>query len=260
MILHWKAKDLSGDIIGKLKVIEPCGRTNSGGLIWLCECECGTYKKVHSNNLNQGRTVSCGCYGKAQRRKAKTTHGLSKTSELGIWRGIKSRCYDPQDPAFHNYGGRGIKMHHTWKKSVARFYKDMGPRPSPKHSIERINNDRWYSPSNCKWGTWEEQANNRRCNRTITFAGETLNLSQWARKIGISSTSLSERLENWTVEESLTIPKGGSAKNITFKGVTLNVSEWAYKINIKPNTLHNRLEKWTIEEALTITKGGRRSC
>lgn len=109
-------------------------------------------------------------------------HGLSKTRENRIWRGIKDRCYNPNRPEYKRYGGRGIKMCDEWKNDFTAFYKDMGNRPSPQHSVDRIDQDGDYEPSNCRWATRVEQQNNMRGNVYVQYGGEVLTLGQLWRK------------------------------------------------------------------------------
>ena len=98
---------------------------------------------------------------------------------------MKSRCYYPKDKHYDNYGGRGIEVCSEWKDSFEVFYRDMGSRPTPKHTLERINSDGNYSKENCRWATWEEQANNRRNNIYYEFDGEKRTLAQWCRELRI---------------------------------------------------------------------------
>jgi hypothetical protein len=98
---------------------------------------------------------------KAVRRIKKEPYGLEVVPEYHAWRGMMSRCYNPKSSGYKYYGGRGITVCERWKNSSNSFMEDMGPRPSPKHSVDRINNDGNYEPSNCRWATWKEQANNK---------------------------------------------------------------------------------------------------
>jgi len=112
-------------------------------------------------------------------------HGLSSTREHRIWRGIKDRCYNPNRPEYKIYGGRGIKMCKSWKNDFTAFYKDMGVRPSTNHSIDRIDSEGDYEPSNCRWATRVEQQNNMRKNVFVTYKGDTLTLGQLWRTTGV---------------------------------------------------------------------------
>ena len=112
------------------------------------------------------------------------THGMSNRSEYWIWKSMRSRCNNVKTENYKNYGGRGIKVCKRWD-SFENFYKDMGPRPSSEYSIERLDNDGNYEPSNCKWGTREEQQNNMRSNVLITYQDKTQTLAQWCRELKV---------------------------------------------------------------------------
>ena len=122
--------------------------------VWKCVCICGKRKNVVGQTLRNGQSISCHC---SQRK-----HGLAGSDIYNIWIHIKRRCNDPSYPTYHNYGGRGIMVCERWQRSVAAFASDMGKRPSKKHSVDRINNDGNYEPSNCRWATSRQQLANRR--------------------------------------------------------------------------------------------------
>lgn len=136
----------------------------------------------------------------------KRTHGCSgnsRTSEYAIWLSMKARCYNPLSKPYNNYGGRGITVCERWRESFQNFMEDMGPRP-PGMTIERLDNNGIYAPSNCKWATRKEQGVNKRNNRLIEYHGRRLTLSQWASETNISRQTLYRRLlAGWSVEESL---------------------------------------------------------
>jgi len=132
-------------------------------------------------------------------------HGKSGSRVYRIWRGMLERCSNPNIPHYSSYGGRGIKACKRWH-SFEKFYLDMGD-PPPGTSLDRINVNRGYNPSNCKWATAEEQANNRRDNVTFEIEGETLTLSQIAERFGINRSSLNGRLKHgWSLEKAISTP------------------------------------------------------
>jgi hypothetical protein len=118
---------------------------------------------------------------------------LSRTPEYAVWCAMKRRCLNPEYPLFKDYGGRGITVCAEWRDSFSRFLEDMGKRPTPKHSIERENNDGNYEPSNCVWATREEQSRNRRSNIKLTHDGLTMNMAEWSRHLAIPYGSLQDR-------------------------------------------------------------------
>lgn len=143
-----------------------------------------------------------------RRTGANAKHGLALTPEYRAWVGMRARCLDPDHPAYARYGGRGIKVCDRWLESVDAFIQDMGPRPSDDYEIDRYpNNDGNYEPGNCRWATRVENDRNRRSNRLIEHAGETLTLAAWSERTGIHSTVISRRIaRGWTVESALTTP------------------------------------------------------
>lgn len=121
------------------------------------------------------------------------------------WWSMINRCVNPGSTAYHNYGGRGIKVCKRWMVSFDDFSADMGPRPSAKHSIDRIDNDGDYCPENCRWATCKTQRSNSRQNRYLTAFGRTQILADWSREFGVKSTTIRERLEDgWTIEDAIT--------------------------------------------------------
>lgn len=163
-------------------------------------------------------------------------HGGAKngheTGEYKVWAGIKRRCFNANDSSFENYGGRGITMNPTWRISFAAFLRDVGERPSSRHSLDRINPNGNYEPGNVRWATPKEQQNNRRNNRRVTVNGETMTIAQWADKTGITSRIIHFRIWRlgWTPEDAVTTPrkrtinKSECAKGHVLEGVDLYVS------------------------------------
>lgn len=133
---------------------------------------------------------------------------ISRTTEYHVWTRMKSRCYDRRNPSWEHYGGRGIEVCDKWRYDFAAFLADMGRRPAIGYSIERINNDGNYEPSNCRWATAKEQANNRTTTLFVDFRGETKTLLEWADIVGIKYQSLISRihLRGWSVDDALTKP------------------------------------------------------
>jgi hypothetical protein len=142
-----------GEVIGRWTVVDRGPNDSARSSQWVCRCACGTERLVRADRLRAGKSKSCGCQRVSMR-------GL--TAEGVCWRGMKQRCRNPNNPAYPSYGGRGITVCERWN-SFENFYADMGPRPSPQHSIDRWpNNDGNYEPGNCRWATKSEQNENRR--------------------------------------------------------------------------------------------------
>lgn len=198
-------RNLTGEKFGRLTVTGLVGRGKRQVLLWRCVCTCGNIRVVCSSNLNKGHHQSCGCLSAELSSARLLKHGLSRTPEYAIWFAMTSRCHNPMNPRYADYGGRGITVCDQWRQSFETFYRDMGSRPSAKHEIDRKNNDNGYEPSNCHWTTRSENRRNTRRNRLLTFAGETLSVAGWAERMGIRPQTLANRLRRgWPVERSLT--------------------------------------------------------
>lgn len=136
-------------------------------------------------------------------------HGLSKDPVYKIWGNIKTRCFNECDATFANYGKRGITMFPEWKISFSAFSEAIGPRPSPKHTVERIDNEMGYVPGNLRWATRKEQARNMRKNVILEHDGRKQVLAAWAEELGFAPSTLWNRLfrANMSVFDALTTPK-----------------------------------------------------
>lgn len=208
-------KDLTGQRFGRL-VVQQLARPwlTQGGqhkTCWACKCDCGVDVVVRANHLLTNATLSCGCLHSERSSARHFKHGLSHTTDHVRWLNILSRCYNPKDTSFDHYGGRGIVVCERWRESFNNFYADMGPCPSPEHSIERQDNDGPYSPANCIWATREVQANNKRTSLYLEVAGRRQTLAQWSRECGLTHSAILRRLQSgWTAKDAVTLPRNST--------------------------------------------------
>ena len=194
----------TGKKFGRLKVLSEIAPIGYGRRV-ICLCKCGEKRICFLGNLRKGTTKSCGCLHREITGKINLSHGLSDTPEYMSWTDMNTRCRNKNSTSFHRYGGREIKICRRWEK-FENFLEDMGKRPDGME-IDRKNNDGDYEPSNCRWATPLQQANNRSSNRLLTFNGKSQTLPQWAREIGKSFHTLRKRLlRGWSVERILSTP------------------------------------------------------
>lgn len=160
---------------------------------WSLRCDCGDVFEAVIGMVNAGRVTACHACAIARRCK----HGGARLGrqhpEYFIWSGLRNRCNSPNTTSYPSYGGRGIRVCARWD-SFENFVADMGPRPTPRHTIDRIDNDGNYEPANCRWVTPKDQGRNKRNNRKFTFRGKTLCLTEWAEELGVPVATLRARI------------------------------------------------------------------
>lgn len=196
--------DLTGRRFGRLIVLSRAQNDARKRVRWICVCDCGNTKVARALDLVDSKTRSCGCLRLEIHTARLKTHGHANTRIYRIWVGMHKRCRNPANKNFLSYGGRGISVDPRWD-DFAAFLIDMGPPPSRKHSLDRIDNDGPYSPENCRWATPKEQSRNSRRPRFIELNGERKNLTEWASQIGIGPGTLWRRLKDgWPIELALT--------------------------------------------------------
>lgn len=233
-----------GKRFGKLVVLEKSSRKQH----FVCCCDCGNISIVFRGNLTRGNSTSCGC-------TRKTADGLSDTNraEYYCWSGMLKRCFNKNDKSYKDYGERGISVCDEWRNSFAQFLADMGKRPTIAYSIDRINNDDGYNPSNCRWATKKTQANNTRNNHFITYKNETLTIAQAADKYNVQRSTLLNRINmlNWSVADA--IEKPHFAGLYPFNGKMLRLPEVSKLTGIKYATLYNRLNIQGLEPQVAFS-------
>lgn len=190
-------KDRTGLTSGKLTIIAFAGFRGRYAM-WRCRCECGGEVIARGDQFAGGHISSCGC---ARRAADGWKHPLWRT-----WNGMLARCNNKADKAFSTYGGRGIKVCERWL-TFKNFLADMGPKPSPSHSIDRKDNDGNYSPENCRWATDKEQSRNRRSTVLVEYNGKTQCVRTWEEELGFQHGTIQSRLRSgWAIEDAMTRP------------------------------------------------------
>ena len=217
----------------------------------IAKCECGNEKEVYTNNIISGKSKSCGCLARENNAKRMTTHGESKTKLYKVWRGIKTRCTDSKSKSYVFYGGRGIKMYDEWYKSYEIFSKwcyENGYKDGLE--IDRIDVNKNYEPSNCRFVTRLVNANNKRDNHYLTINGESHTIAEWSRIKNISQNLIIGRLKrNWSLDDifkSKTEDRDGRFKPTHFElinGELLSFSEICKKYGFKIGCIRSRYKK-----------------
>lgn len=187
--------DLTGMRFGRLTVIREDEKSKNGDCRWLCHCDCGEYKIIYGTALKRGLTNSCGCLNRELIIKRNTVHGWRKTLIYGIWAAIKRRCFNKNTKTYGYYGARGITMCDEWRNNFLAF-RDWALVNGYNEglTIDRIDVNGNYEPSNCRWVTQKEQANNQRPRKSRYFNGCRVNVSKIAREHGLSESTLHGRL------------------------------------------------------------------
>ena len=213
-------KDLTGMTFGRLKVLKRLPdrilKSNKKVTLWLCLCDCGNTKEVQGSNLKSGKTKSCGCLQKEKVVQFNLKHSNAKrngsTRLYRIWCGIKTRCTNKNHKDYKCYGGRGITLCQEWLEFLPFKQWSEENGYNNKLSIDRINNNGNYEPSNCRWIPHKEQMYNTRQNHYISFNNKTLTLHEWSLLTGIKETTILNRIRRgWSIERALTTP----TRNVT---------------------------------------------
>ena len=244
--------NITGQKFNRLTALQPTNfRNTNGSVFWDCICDCGNMAKVTTSSLRSGHTKSCGCLHIEQAIKTcknKATHGKTNTSEYNIWLSVTQRCLNINNHAYSYYGGRGITICDRWLNSFENFYIDMGPRPSAFHSIDRIDNNGNYEPSNCRWATKEEQSNNRRNNHIVIYKNKQYSVMDLAKELGINYNLFRMRIyDKWDIKNIIDKPPHNS------KLLIMNSGGYSYDDfnNAKNISILNKI----IVDLLTVSIG-----
>lgn len=236
--------DLAGRRFGKLTVVRGVKEPKTRHVRWYCQCDCGQMTNSRAKRLLAGEQVCCGCTRPDKRpwcsppigrrfekgnqyasyeyrtqavlpaKMQLTPSAVSKMPEYRAWISMKVRCYDKSNNRYHRYGARGIEVCEEWRNDFLAFLKDVGPRPSDKHSLERVDNNLGYQPGNCEWRLPKDQARNRVSNTLVTHNGQTKCIAEWAEEVGIPQSVLSRRIrEGWSAEDAITLPLGSAKRS-----------------------------------------------
>lgn len=206
--MRGRTDNLIGMKFGRLVVLSrnPV-RQKHTNFAWFCKCDCGNIVSVVGSNLNRPSraTRSCGCLSRETARLCNRRHGLTKTKLYRAWAMLKSRCLNPADKGYINYGGRGITVHAAWSDDFELFAKEIPPMPEGRYSIDRIDNNKGYEPGNIQWATTKQQTRNMRKNVWITARGETRIMTDWETFFGLSQGCIRHltRIRNCTYEEAV---------------------------------------------------------
>lgn len=212
-----------------------------------CRCDCGIEILIKPSSIGVHKK-SCGCIMKEVQKNnldsRRTTHGMTGTPEYNIWQHIIKRCENARCKDYKNYGGRGIVICDSWRHSIESFLSDVGNRPSPAHSIERIDVNGNYELKNVKWASKIEQANNTRKNRHLTYNGETHTTAIWARLLNLNREIIKDRLRwGWTDAEALSTPVRCRMLDIEINGEIKTLSQWCALLNLALPTISNRVRR-----------------
>ncbi|MFA5322910.1 MAG: hypothetical protein WC373_09580 [Smithella sp.] len=252
-----KIEDLTGKTFGRLLVIHRAENSKCGRAQWKTKCSCGNIQTTLACHLKSGHTISCKCASSEATIERNRTHDLSHIPEYSNWRAMHRRCIDTSHPSYKDYGGRGIAVCKEWEQ-IENFIQDMGSKPTPKHTIERIKNEFGYSKDNCIWATTKAQSRNKRNNRLINHEGQLLIIADIAEKIGMDKEALRGRLRlGWNLQDAVSRPMNQPCNQLSyvFNGIRKKLIDIAKETGVPYSTLHYRLSKgMTINEAVKNIK------
>lgn len=233
------------------------GAKNGHVYYYECTCSCGNKIVVCGASLRNKNGVSCGCYAHEQLLKRNTTHNLTSHPLYHVWQGMKKRCYNKNDKSFYLYGERGISVCPEWKNEFLNFYNwSIKNGYTEGLTIDRINPNGNYEPSNCRWATPKQQSNNKRNNSFIIHNGHKYSSYDLSLMCNLTQKEITRLIrEGRDFNYIVTHTPINTKTLITFKNETHSILEWAQILSIKKGTLKSRLKRgWTIERALSTSK------
>jgi hypothetical protein len=246
-----KITDISGNLYGRLLVRGFHHKDEWRSPFWTCECSCGNVVVVCGKKLKSGHTQSCGCLRRELTSERAAIHRMSKTSTYQIWSGMHTRCSNSNATRYDCYGGRGIRVCDRWN-SFECFLQDMGERPE-KMTIERIDNNGNYEPSNCCWATKKTQARNQRSNHRITYTGCTKTLVEWAEDTGLTYSALKCRIRKAKPLASALRPEHQNFHMVSYEGKTQSIAAWSRELGMSYYKLRSRLQRgWSDHDAISV--------
>ena len=198
-------KDLTGQKFGMMTVLQRMTNNPYGVPLYLCRCDCGTEKIVRGDYLRKFHKPSCGCINRAIRSKSRRTHGFEYHPLTPIWRAMMSRCENPNNKDYKHYGGRGITVCERWHK-LENFIEDMAPTYKPGLQLDRTDNEKGYSPENCRWVTQQENARNKRNTRYLNTAIGRKSLAEQSAVSKVPAYVITRRIDKGMPEELSIIP------------------------------------------------------
>jgi hypothetical protein len=210
-------KDLTNQRFGRLTALLPVKKPWSSKYYWACRCDCGREVETIGSNLLRGNSTSCGCAKNEAVGALNFQHGMSKTRMFKIWAGIRKRCNNPNMTSYSHYGGRGIRVCERWDTFI-QFYLDMKEGYADNLSLERINPNGDYEPSNCKWATAKQQARNKRNTVLLECDGVKRTAAEWEEITGVPRNTIWNRVKRgWTVNQSIY----GKAEQTTLEEISM---------------------------------------
>ncbi len=253
---NYNFQNLTEMIFYNLKVVEYRGISKRKSY-WLCECQCENQSLliISADKIRRKEIQSCGCT-----IKIPIENGEYGSLEYKAWSQAKNRCYNSNAPQYKDYGGRGIKMCDRWLNNPELFFVDMKANPtnnSVRYTLERIDVNGDYSPENCKWADYTEQANNKRTNCIIEFNNQSHTLMEWSRITGLKRETIKDRLNyGWSIEDALTKtagqPTGKEGRKLQLNDEIHTIKEWCSITSLTKNQINSRLRLgWSVEQTLT---------